>query len=45
MNHNRKNEPIATVPDGEMIAVAGCFEYLGGAFADTALNASASDDM
>ena len=31
--------------NGAMIAVAGCFEYLGGVFADTALNASASDDM
>ncbi len=31
--------------NGAMIAVAGCFEYLGGVFADTSLNASASDEM
>lgn len=31
--------------NGAMIAVAGCFEYLGGNFADTSLNASASDEL
>ena len=31
--------------NGAMIAVSGCFEYLAGNFADTSLNASASDDL
>ena len=31
--------------NGAMIAAAGCFEYLAGRFADTSLNASASDDL
>lgn len=31
--------------NGAMIAVAGCFEYLGGMRADTSLNASASDEI
>ena len=31
--------------NGAMIAVSSCFEYLAGHFADTALNASASDDL
>ena len=31
--------------NGAMIAVSGCFEYLAGHFADTSLNASASDDL
>ena len=31
--------------NGAMIAVAGCFEYLAGNFADTSLNASASDEF
>ena len=31
--------------NGARIAVAGCFEYLGGKFADTSLNASASDEL
>jgi len=31
--------------NGAMIAVAGCFEYLGGNFSDTSLNASASDEL
>ena len=31
--------------NGAMIAVSGCFEYLAGRFADTSLNASASDDL
>ncbi len=31
--------------NGAMIAVSGCFEYLNGRFADTSLNASASDEM
>jgi len=31
--------------NGAMIAVSGCFEYLNGRFADTSLNACASDEM
>ena len=38
--------PISLCGDnGAMIAVAGGFEYLDGRFADTYLNASASDDL
>ena len=31
--------------NGAMIAVSGCFEFLAGHFADTSLNASASDEL